>query len=110
MRHTSNNMARHAKRSAKHVRQAARDIRHSANDQAGSVMRAVKKVRAEVTDALTDGLEELRDTAAGYVEEGRDRVQAMEETFEEGIQIRPMTSVLAALGVGFVFGFFFTRR
>ncbi len=70
MRHSSN-MTRHVRRGAKEVRHAARSVKSSANHQAHTVMRAVDKVRSEVADALKDGIDDLRDVAAGYVEQGR---------------------------------------
>jgi ElaB/YqjD/DUF883 family membrane-anchored ribosome-binding protein len=70
----------------------------------------MQKVRSEVADALHDGIEDLRDTASGYMEQGRDRVMGLEESFEDTVQRRPLTSVFAAVGLGFLVGLFFSRR
>ncbi len=106
----SSNIKRRTRRSAREVRHAARSVRSSANNQAHTVLRAVNKVRSEVTGALKDGIDDLREVAAGYVEHGRDTARSVGETFEEGVQQRPLTSVLAAIGLGFLVGCFFTRR
>ncbi len=106
----SSNIKRHARRSAREVRHAARSVRSSANNQAHTVLRAVNKVRAEVTDALKEGIDDLREVATGYVEQGRDTARSLGETFEGGVQERPLTAVVAALGLGFLVGCFFSRR
>lgn len=104
------NLARHVRRGAKEVRHAAKEVRGSANHQAKSVMRAVDKVRTEVTDALKDGFDDLRGVAAGYVEQGRDTARSLEETFEERVAKRPLAAIGAAIGFGFILGFIFRRH
>ena len=104
------NMARHVRRGAKEVSHAAKQVKSSANHQAHTVLRAVDKVRSEVADALKDGYEDLRDVAAGYVEQGRDTARSLEETFEERVAKRPLAAIGAAIGFGFILGIFFRRH
>lgn len=52
----------------------------------------------------------LRDGAAEYTDEGRDKVQQVERTIEEYIRDRPLKTVLIAAGVGLLLGRFWMRR
>ncbi len=110
MSRLQSNMTRHARRSAKEARRAARDLRHSADESAATMRDTVRKVGSEVVGAFRDGVESLRDTTNGYVKQGRDTAQAWEESMEERIQERPVASVLMGVGLGFLLGFFFSRR
>lgn len=61
-------------------------------------------------DAVADSIDSLRDKATDYVDQGQERATELARTFEDTIQERPLTAILAATAVGFVLGCFMTRR
>lgn len=78
--------------------------------QAGRVSQDVQDLGGMVKDAAHQKLEDLRDTAAEYTDQGRDHVQQWGRTIEEYIQQRPLQTVLVAAGVGLLLGRFWMRR
>ena len=109
MSHTSN-MSRHARRGAKHVRNAARHLRDVAEHEQNGILHTVQKVGNEAVDAVREGYEGLRDGAADYVEQGRAKVESMEQSLEREIKQRPFTSIMVGTAVGFLLGCLFSRR
>jgi ElaB/YqjD/DUF883 family membrane-anchored ribosome-binding protein len=106
----SSNMANHARRGAKQVRSAARHVRAVAEHEGNGLLHTAQRVGNEAVSAVKDGYEGLRDTAAEYIDEGRERVQTLERSVVRQVRQRPMTSVLLGLGFGFLAGIIFARR
>lgn len=86
----------------------------SASDRLGKQVREVTQDLQEIgeiaKDAAREKLEQLRDNASEYCEQGRDKVQKVERTLQQYIQDRPVKSILIAAGIGWFFGRFWTRR
>jgi ElaB/YqjD/DUF883 family membrane-anchored ribosome-binding protein len=55
-------------------------------------------------------LEQIRDDASEYYEQGREQARGVQRTFEQFIRDKPVKSVLIAAGVGLLFGRFWMRR
>src|SRR5215475_10992370 len=106
----SSNTTRHARRGAKEVRNAARHVRQTASHEANNVLHSMRRMGDNVTGAVRDGLENVRDTASDYIDEGVSRAYELEKRVEARVQSRPMTSLMAAIGFGFLIGFFCSRR
>jgi ElaB/YqjD/DUF883 family membrane-anchored ribosome-binding protein len=102
----SANMKRHVRAGAKEVRHAARQLRDTANDEVHSA----RKAGDHFNEAVRTGVNNLRESAVDYLDQGRATAQNMEEVVEKRIANRPLQSILIALGLGFLIGLFCTRR
>lgn len=109
MRHASN-VAKNARKGAHQVRTAAHDLKRSARNHAGTIASTFQRMGSETVEAVKEGVEDLGDKMSDYVKQGRAKVKSFEETLDEAVQQRPLTAVLTALGVGFLFGCFYARR
>jgi ElaB/YqjD/DUF883 family membrane-anchored ribosome-binding protein len=109
MRHSSN-IAKSARKGAHQVRAAARDMKHSARNHAGSIATTFQRMGSETVEAVKEGVEDLGEKMSDYVKQGRAKVQSFEGMLSQTICERPMTAALTALGIGFVFGRFYSRR
>jgi ElaB/YqjD/DUF883 family membrane-anchored ribosome-binding protein len=74
--------------------------------QAKDVGANLKEMGNSVKDAAQEQIERVRDTAADYYEQGRERFMEAEDSFEEYVREHPIKSVLIALGVGYLIGKF----
>jgi ElaB/YqjD/DUF883 family membrane-anchored ribosome-binding protein len=52
----------------------------------------------------------LRETAADCVKQGRKKARSLNRSMERRIEDRPLTSLLAAAGLGLLVGIFCARR
>ncbi len=55
-------------------------------------------------------VEQLRASASEYCEDGRDKVQQVERSFEQFVRQQPFKSILIAAGVGMLLGGLWMRR
>jgi ElaB/YqjD/DUF883 family membrane-anchored ribosome-binding protein len=92
------------------MRDSARRVRETATEEANSVLDSARAAGDHFTEAVRSGVTHLRDTASDYIDHGRDKARDIEQMAEQRISDRPFGSVLMALGLGFLIGFFCTRR
>ena len=78
--------------------------------QANAVSNDVKEMGGIVKDAAQEKLEQVRENAAEYYQQRRDKVHGTLCDFEQYIREQPVKSVLIAAGVGLLFGRFWMRR
>jgi len=78
--------------------------------QAKEVTEDIQKMGGTVRHAAQEKLGQIREEAAEYREQGRDRVHAVASVCEQFFRQRPLTSVLLAAGVGVLLGRFWKRR
>lgn len=109
MRHASN-ITKNARKGAHQARAAARDLKHSARNHAGNIATTFQRMGSETVEAVKEGVEDIGEKMSDYVKQGRAKVQSFEEMLSQTVQERPLTATLTALGIGFVFGRFFSRR
>ena len=92
------------------VMNGAGRIKLAVADATGEVLDSLQDVRAHATEQARENLESLRDTAAGYIQQGRSQAREAEGLVEQKIRLQPLTSVVLAAGVGFVMGALWRRR
>jgi ElaB/YqjD/DUF883 family membrane-anchored ribosome-binding protein len=78
--------------------------------KANAVSNDVKEMGGIVNDAAQEKLEQVRENAAAYYQQQRDKVHGTLCDFEQYIREQPVKSVLIAAGVGLLFGRFWMRR
>ena len=78
--------------------------------QAKEVTEHLQKLGGTVRDAAEVRIEQVGERAAEYCEQGRDKVHGVACACEQFLHERPLTSVLVAIGVGWLLGRFWIRR
>ena len=78
--------------------------------QAKKVTQDVSKMGSIARDVAQEKLEQLRESATEYRDQGRDKIQEVERTIEDYIRERPIKTILIAAGVGLLLGRFWMRR
>ena len=78
--------------------------------QAKTVTNDIKEMGDIVRDAAQKKLGEVRENAAEFYEQGRDKIYGVGGSFENYVRERPLKSVLIAAGIGVLFGRFWMRR
>jgi ElaB/YqjD/DUF883 family membrane-anchored ribosome-binding protein len=76
---------------------------------AGEMLENFREAGQSVKQRAQEGMESLRESAADYVEQGRAKAQDLGESLERQIRTQPLTSVLVAVGVGFLIGAIWSR-
>ena len=102
------------------MQQKTNDLRQSAQQAAGQVKETVKEGASEMLDGLRDmgdevaqrarqGYETVRDSTADCMDQGRAKAREWEASIEHQIRAQPLTSLLVAVGVGFLVGAIWSR-
>ena len=78
--------------------------------QAKEVSNDLKEMGDIVMDAAEEKLGQVRENAAEYYQQGRDKVHGALCSVEQYVRDRPVKSVLIAAGIGLLFGRFWMRR
>jgi ElaB/YqjD/DUF883 family membrane-anchored ribosome-binding protein len=78
--------------------------------QAKDVKEDLREMRGTVRDAAQETVGQFGEAAAGYFEQGRDKDHGVACACEQFVRERPLSSVLMAAGVGWLFGRFGRRR
>ena len=79
-------------------------------EKASSMMHGAQDVAADLTHRAQEGLGAIKDAASGYVEQGREKAEALGRTMGGQIKEWPLSSVLVAAGVGLLLGIILARR
>ena len=77
------------------------ELRDTANDEVHSVMHSARKAGDHFNEAGAHGVNNLRESAVDYIDQGRAKAQNMEEVVEQRIANRPLQSILIVLGLDF---------
>src|SRR5262245_9758551 len=104
------NLTRTAAEVRDDIQHRAGDLRNAVQAGAGDIWDGVKQVGVEARHRAVGELEDMRDTAAGYVGQGRDKARDLGEVLEDQIRNRPVAALLTAAGCGFLFGAIWRRR
>jgi ElaB/YqjD/DUF883 family membrane-anchored ribosome-binding protein len=102
--HASSNMARNSRKAAEEMRDGAHSVIETVQEKAGNIAHNVQKMGSDAASAVKEQVEHVRESAVGYWEDGRDRAMQLEHRLESTVQERPITSVLIAVGCGFLIG------
>ena len=78
--------------------------------QAKTVNQDVQKVGGAIRDATQAQIDQVGEKAAEYYEEVRDKARGVTYTCEQFLCERPLSSVLMAVGIGWLLGRFWKRR
>ena len=78
--------------------------------QAMEVKKDLQETGGTLMDAAQEKLEQVGEKASEYCEQGRDKVHGVACACEQFLRQRPLTSVLLAVGIGWLLGRFWRRR
>jgi len=101
---SASNLARNSRKAADDVREGAQSVMETVQERASNMAQNVQKMGTDAAHAVREHVDQVRDVAAGYWEDGRDRAVQLERSLESTVQQRPVTSVLIAVGCGFLIG------
>lgn len=95
------------------TREATDRVKESAaqlGEKAGAMMHGAQDMAADVTHRAQEGLGAVKEAASGYVEQGREKAEALGRTVGEQVKEWPLSSLLVAAGVGLLLGIVLARR
>ena len=78
--------------------------------KARTVTQDIQELGGMAREMAREKVEQLRASASEYCEEGRDKVQEVERSFEQFVGQHPLKAVLIAAGVGMLLGGLWMRR
>ncbi len=78
--------------------------------KARTVTQDLQELGGMAREMAQEKVEQLRASASGYFDQGRDNVQKLERGFEQFIRQQPLKSILIAAGVGLLLGGLWMRR
>lgn len=87
-----------------------RDRNGHSGKHAETVRESLDEIKSAVRNLAEEKLEQARDFASEVGEQGRHKVQRVEQGFIETIRTKPIRSVLIATGIGMLLGRFWMRR
>jgi ElaB/YqjD/DUF883 family membrane-anchored ribosome-binding protein len=102
-------MARNSRKAMEEAREAGEEIKEAVQERAGNIAQSVQKMGTDASAAVKEQYETIRDTASEYYDQGRKRARQLGEQVETTVQERPLIALLAAIGAGFLIGFFCRR-
>ena len=91
------------------TQQGGGDFASSIKEGASEVLDSLKDVGGQVRERTQAGFESLRDNTTDYMDQGRMMAQDFGDSLERQIRAQPLTSVLVAVGVGFLVGAIWSR-
>lgn len=106
----SNKLGRSAKSLQAEAENTAHQVGQHAKEMAQELRNGVAGATRQAGRVAQESYELARNTAANYVDEGRQRASDIEQNFEAYVTERPLRSVAIAAGIGFVAALFFLRR
>jgi ElaB/YqjD/DUF883 family membrane-anchored ribosome-binding protein len=78
--------------------------RDNPSDQAASVAKTLQDAGQAARRMATDGVEQVRETASEYWDQGRAKAEELTESLQTNVRDRPMAAILIAAGIGFLLG------
>jgi len=103
------NLGRNSRKAAEEAAEGAQSMMDTVQERASNIAHNVQQIGADAASAVKEQVQQVRDTAVGYLGDGRDRAMQLERRFEKRVKQHPMNSVLIAVGCGFLLGMLFRR-
>jgi ElaB/YqjD/DUF883 family membrane-anchored ribosome-binding protein len=79
-------------------------------EKAGDMKSSLQEMGSSAKQIAQEQFQGVRDTMAGYYEQGRDRAMELEHSLENRIREKPITSLAVAAGLGFLIGMLWMRK
>jgi ElaB/YqjD/DUF883 family membrane-anchored ribosome-binding protein len=79
-------------------------------EKSSDIKSNLQEMGASAKQMAQEQLQGVRDTMAGYYEQGRDRAVELEHSLETRIRERPISSLAIATGLGFLIGMLWMRK
>ena len=74
------------------------------------VLHSVRQLGSDVSRSMRSRAKEFGETATIVFDKGREKARDFKQSVEERVQQRPVTSLLAAAGLGLLIGVIYGRR
>ena len=82
------------------AQEAGTQVRDRVQEVGAQVRDKAQEVGAQVRDKAQEASRQVAETASEYYQQGRQQMEAVEHTLEDGIRAKPLQSVLMAAGTG----------
>lgn len=79
-------------------------------EKASAMMHGAQDMAADLTHRAQEGLGAVKEAASLYVEQGREKAEALGRTVEGQVKEWPLSSLLVATGIGLLLGIVLARR
>ncbi|RIK75747.1 MAG: hypothetical protein DCC68_20660 [Planctomycetota bacterium] len=89
---------------------ASSTARRGDNEASGSIGATLREAGTSAKQAVTEGFESIRGSAAEYFEQGKDTARQFGERMERQVRDQPMKAVLLAAAAGFLVGMLYMRK
>ena len=89
--------------------ESAAALEQTGRAEAAKVGESFEDIGRHARDYAEQKIETLRDTATGYLQQGRDTAKQLEQRVENRIVEKPLQSLLLAAVIGFILGLFYRR-
>ncbi|MEX2142671.1 MAG: hypothetical protein WD894_25680 [Pirellulales bacterium] len=82
----------------------------SVREKAGDIKSSLQDMGSTAKQMAQEQFEGVRDTMSTYYEQGRERAMDLEQSLENRVRERPISSILVATGLGFLIGMLWMRK
>jgi ElaB/YqjD/DUF883 family membrane-anchored ribosome-binding protein len=79
-------------------------------EKTSDIKSSLQDMGASAKHMAQEQFQGMRDTMAGYYEQGRDRAIELEHSLENRIREKPISSLAIAAGLGFLIGMLWMRK
>jgi ElaB/YqjD/DUF883 family membrane-anchored ribosome-binding protein len=89
---------------------SASSARKQAEQSGSALMDGFREAGASAKQAVSDGIEAVRGTAADYFEQGKDSARQLSDKVQSQVRDQPVKAVLIAAAAGFLVGLLYMRK
>lgn len=79
-------------------------------EKASAMLHGAQDMAVDLTHRTQEGLGAIKEVASGYVEQGREKAEALGRTVRGQVREWPLSWLLVAAGVGLLLGIVLARR
>jgi len=88
----------------------SRDTAREIERFGSGIAESAQHINEQVSTAISEGVDAVREAARSYVEDGRIRLEEIGRSLEHQMRRQPVTSLLVVGAVGFLVGALWNRR
>jgi ElaB/YqjD/DUF883 family membrane-anchored ribosome-binding protein len=79
-------------------------------DKAGDIKSSLQDMGSSAKQMAQEQFAGMRDSMSSYYEQGRERATELEQSLENRVREKPISSILVATGLGFLIGMLWMRK
>jgi ElaB/YqjD/DUF883 family membrane-anchored ribosome-binding protein len=79
-------------------------------DKAGDIKSSLQDMGSSAKQMAQEQFAGMRESMSSYYEQGRERATELEQSLENRVREKPISSILVATGLGFLIGMLWMRK